>query len=78
MNDTGYKRDDDVEVINGFYHQNIAFINDKVRLLADYWMKLYSNCCLQRDYAVDLLNDGKAQEAKVALYDWPDTTATIS
>ena len=30
-------------------------------------MKLYSNCCVQRDYAVELLNDGRPDEAKVVL-----------
>ena len=69
--DTGYERDFDVEIIDGFYHQNIAFMNEKVRLFADYWMKLYSNCCLQRDYAVELLNDKKPDETKAALQDWP-------
>ena len=73
VDDTGYERDVDVEIIDGFYHQNIAFMNDKVRLFADYWMKLYSNCCLQRDYAVELLNDNKPEEAKAVLQDWPDT-----
>ena len=47
-------------------------MNDKVRLFADYWMKLYSNCCLQRDYAVELINDEKPDQAKVALQDWPN------
>ena len=50
--DSGYERDVDVEVIDGFYHQNVAFMNEKVQLFADYWMKLYLNCCLQRDRAV--------------------------
>lgn len=74
--DTGYEKDVDVEVIDGFYHQNVAFMNDKVRSFAEYWMKLYSNCCLQRDYAVELLNDGKPEEAKTVLEDWPDTTGS--
>lgn len=68
VNDTGYEQDFDVEIIDGFYHQNIAFMNDKVRIFAEYWMKLYSNCCLQRDYAVELLNDGKPEEAKKLLF----------
>ena len=59
MTDTGYEKDVDVEIIDGFYHQNVAFMNDNVRLFADFWMKLYSNCCLQRDFAVESLNDGK-------------------
>lgn len=62
INDTGYEKDVDVEIIDGFYHQNVAFMNGKVQLFAHYWMKLYSNCCLQRDYAVELLNDGKPEE----------------
>lgn len=37
-------------------------------------MKLYSNCCLQRDYAVEWLNENKPKEAKAFLQDWPDTT----
>jgi len=73
LEETGYERDIDVEVIDGFYYQNVAFMNDKVRLFADYWMKLYSHCCLQRDYVVDLLNDNKPEEAKAVLQDWPDT-----
>ena len=70
---TGYERDVAVEIIEGFYYQNVAFMNDKVRLFAEYWMKLYSNCCLQQDYAVELLNDGKLEEAKAVVSDWPDT-----
>ena len=73
VDDTGCERDVHVEVIDGFYHQNIAFMNDKVQLFADYCMKLYSNCCLQRDYAVELLNENKPEEAKAVLQDWPDT-----
>lgn len=74
--DTGYERDFDVEIIDRFYHQNIAFMNEKVRLFADYWMKLYSNCCLQRDYAVELLNEKKPDEARAALQDWPAILAS--
>lgn len=78
VDDTGYEKDVDVEVIDGFYNQNVAFMNDKVQLFAEYWMKLYSNCCLQRDYAVELLNDGKPKEAKAVLCDWPDTFGSPS
>ena len=78
INDTGYEKDVDVEIIDGFYHQNVAFMNDKVQLFAEYWMKLYSNCCLQRDYAVELLNDGKPEEAKAVLCDWSDTFGSPS
>ena len=73
LNDTGYEREINVEIIDGFYYQNVAFMNDKVRLFADYWTKLYSNCFLQRDHAVELLNDNKPEEAKAVLQDWPDT-----
>ena len=48
----------------------------KVRLFAEYGMGLHSNCCLQQDCAVELLNDGKLEEAKAALSDWPDTTVS--
>ena len=71
--DTGFEQDVDVEIIDGFYYQNVPIMNDKVRLFADYWMKLYSNCCLQRDHAVQLLNDDKVEEAKATLEDWPDS-----
>ena len=36
VNDTGYKRDINVKIINGFYYQNVAYMNDNVRLFADY------------------------------------------
>ena len=36
-------------------------------------MKLFSNCCLQEDYFVELLNDKKPEEAKAVLQDWPGT-----
>lgn len=74
--DTGYEQDVDVEIIDGYYRESIALMNDKVQLFAEYWMGLYSNCCLQRDYAVELLNDGKPEKAKAALSDWPDTTGS--
>lgn len=39
--DTGYEKDVDVEIINdGFYQHNIAFMNEKVQLFADYWMNV--------------------------------------
>ena len=47
MNDTGYKRDINVKIINGFYYQNMAYMNDNVRLFADYWMKLYCYDCFR-------------------------------
>ena len=70
--DTGYEQDFDVEIIDGFYHQNIAFMNDKVRSFAEYWMQIYSDCCLQRDDAMKLLND-KPEDAKVILRSFPTT-----
>ena len=36
-------------------------------------MKLYSNCCLQRDYAVELLDNKKPDAAEAFLRDWPST-----
>ena len=67
--DTGYEEDIDVEIINGFYYQNVAFMDEKVQLFADYWVKLYLNCCLQWSYAVELLNDKIPEEAEVVLHD---------
>ena len=59
--DTAYERDVNLKITNGFYYQNVAFMNDQVRLFADYWMKLYSNCFLRRDYTVELLNNRLAR-----------------
>ena len=73
VNDTGHERNINVKIINGFYYQNVDFMNDEVRLFADYWKKLYSNCCLQRYCAVELLNDNKPEEARAVLQDWPGT-----
>ena len=70
--DTGYEEDRDAE-IDGFYYQNVAFMNENVQLFADCWMKLYSNCCLQQGYAVELLTDKKPEEAKAVLQDWSST-----
>ena len=54
-----------MEIIDGFYYQNVAFMNDKIRLFAEYWMWIYSNCCLQRDYVMELLKDNKPEDVKV-------------
>ena len=51
---TGNEQDVDEEILDGFYHQNVAFKNEKVQLFGNYWMNLYSNWCLQRDYTVGL------------------------
>ena len=71
--DTGYEQDFDVEIIDGFHHQYMAYMNDKVRSFAQYWMQMYSDCCLQRDYAMELLNDNKPEDAKVVLRSFPKT-----
>ena len=42
INNTGYEEDVEVEIIDGFYHQNVAFMNEKVQLFADYWMIVYN------------------------------------
>ena len=34
---------------------------------------MYSDCCLQRDYAMELLNDNKPEDAKVVLLSFPKT-----
>lgn len=73
VSNTDYERDINIEIINRFYYKNVAFMNEKVHLFADHWMELYSNCCSQRDNAVELLNDNQPTEAKAVLQDWPDT-----
>lgn len=72
-NDTGYEEYFDIEIIDGFYYQNIVFTNDKIQKFAEYWMGLYSKCCLQKDDVMDLLNENKIEEAKNNLEDWPRT-----
>ena len=69
--DTGCEEDIELEIIDGFYPRNVAFMNERIQMFADYWMKLYSNCCLQRDYAVESLNNEKPDKAKAFLQDWP-------
>ena len=39
--DTGYEEDIELEIIDGFYHRNVAFMNERTQIFADYWMKLY-------------------------------------
>lgn len=73
ISETGYERDFEVEIIDGFYHQNLAFMNEKVQAFGFYWMKIYSECCLQRDYVMELLNDGKPEDAKIVLRNFPTT-----
>ena len=46
--DTGYEKDIEVEIIDGFYHQNVAFMNGRIQIFADYWMKplpSVRSCC---------------------------------
>ena len=54
--------------------RKMAFMNERIQIFADYWMKLYSNCCLPQDYAVESLDGEKPDEAKAFLRDWPSTT----
>ena len=71
--DTGYKEDVEVDIIDSLYHQNVAFMDEKIQIFADFWMKRYLNCCLQCDNAVESSNDKKSDEAKAFLEDWPTT-----
>lgn len=77
VSNTDYERDINIEIINRFYYKNVAFMNEKVHLFADHWMELYSNCCSQRDNAVELLNDNQPTEAKAVLQDWGLYTVLI-
>ena len=58
----GYKQDFDVEIIDGFYHHNVAQMNDKVRLFANYIQMLSrTKFCF------------RPNKAKAVLEDWLDT-----
>ena len=46
---TCYKKHIEVEIIDGFKHQNVAFMNEKVQLFVDYWIKPYLISLIQRD-----------------------------
>ena len=70
--DTGYEKDIEVEIINGFYHQNVAFMNERTQIFTDDWIKLYSNCC------VESLDDEKPDEAKAFLPYWPNTIGALN
>lgn len=74
VEDTSYEADFDVEVLDGFHLENAFYqVNDKVQQFAFYWMKLYSNCCIQRDEALDSLRLGNVDDAIKKLDDWPAT-----
>ena len=69
-----YERDHEIDVIDGFYLEeamNIA--NDKIRICVEYWMKLYSDCCVQRNEALGWLEADCLDEAKKTMEDWPQT-----
>ena len=68
--DTGYEEDIELEIIDGFYHRNVAFMNERIQIFVDYRMKLHSNCCLQRDYAVECFS------LRLARYDWSTKNST--
>ena len=64
----------DIEIIDGFYLQNAAYeTNEKIQFFAKYWMTLYSNCCKQRNEALDFLNLDAKDEAIKLLQDWPES-----
>ena len=72
--DSNYEMDFDVDILDGFHLQNTLYhVNDKVQQFAFYWMKLYSNCCIQRDEALGLLRLGNVDDAIRKLEDWPET-----
>lgn len=72
LDDLNYETDIDVEILDGFHLENTLYhVNDKVQQFAFYWMKLYSNCCIQRDEAMDLLRLGNVDDAIKQLEDWP-------
>lgn len=74
LNDDNYEADFDVEILDGFHLENALYqVNDKVHQFASYWMKLYSNCCIQRDEALGLLRLGYVDDAIKKLDDWPAT-----
>ena len=74
INDTDYEQDFNVEIIDGFHQENTLYqVNDKIHQFAFYWMKLYSNCCIQRDDALGLLRLGNVDDAIKKLEDWPAT-----
>ena len=72
--DLNYEMDFDVDILDGFHLENTLYhVNDKVQQFAFYWMKLYSNCCIQRDEALGLLRLGNVDDAIRKLEDWPET-----
>lgn len=74
LNDSNYETDGNVKILDGFHLENTIYqVNDKVQQFAFYWMKLYSNCCIQRDEALGLLRLGYVEDAIKKLEDWPET-----
>ena len=74
LDDLNYETDIDVEILDGFQLENTLHnVNEKVQQFAFYWMKLYSNCCIQRDEALGLLRLGYVDDAIKKLEDWPGT-----
>ena len=74
VDDSNYETDYDVEILDGFHQENTLYqVNDKVQQFAFYWMKLYSNCCIQRDEALGSLRLGYVGDAIKKLEDWPET-----
>ena len=64
LDDLNYETDIDVEILDGFHLENTLHnVNDKVQQFTFYWMKLYSNCCIQRDEALGLLRLGYVDDA---------------
>ena len=69
VSDPCYETHHDVDLVHCFYLENAIYrANEKITVLADYWMKLYSNYCLQRGEALKFLR----VEALKALEDWPE------
>ena len=46
--DTGYEKDIEVEIIDGFYHQNVVFMNERIQIFDETSFKLLPSarlCC---------------------------------
>lgn len=71
LNDDNYEVDFDVEILDGFYLENVFYqVNDKVYQFVFYWMKLYLNCCIQRDEVLGLLRFGYVDDVIKKFDDW--------
>ena len=79
LSEQGYESELEVDIIDGFYLADAVYqANNKIQHFAFYWMKLYSDCCIQRGDALNLLRVGCTEEAVKALEDWPQTIACPS